>query len=134
METTTLENFSFTCIAWHEVTKKIDFGTIGNLLNKYIDLSKYGKGLRQIQFTYIADYSEDFHQEEMTYNPEDKTLFLSLRLDYDKVKNGTNEEVLVLMKDLFLTSVFYYFGLDVRDFDFRGFYEDLKEVFEGSEQ
>ena len=132
--TTILENFKINCITWHEVTEKIDVWTIKNLLNNQINLSKYGSDLHQIQFQYIADYSEDFHKEEMTYNSEDKTLFLSLRLDYDKVKNGTKDEVLVLMKELFLTSVFYYFGLDVRDFDFRGFYEDLKEVFEGSEQ
>jgi hypothetical protein len=131
METTTiLENFNINCIAWHEVEDKIDVWTIGNLLNAQIDLSKYGNDLRQIQFQYIADYSTDFHQEETTYNPDDKTIFLSLRLDYEKVKNGTKEEVLVLMKNLFLTSVFYYFAVGIKDFDFREFYEDLKHVFE----
>jgi hypothetical protein len=131
METTTiLENFNINCIAWHEVEDKIDVWTIGKLLNKQIDLSKYSSDLHQIQFQYIADYSTDFHEEEMAYNPDDKTIFLSLRLDYDKVKDGTNEEVLILMKDLFLTSVFYYFSVGVRDFDFRGFYEDLKAIFE----
>jgi len=135
METTTiLENFGFTFIAWHEVRPKMDIWTIGKLLNDKLDLAKYGNGLRQIQFQYIADYSTEFHEEEMMYNPDDKTIFLSLRLDYEKVKDGTNEEVLVLMKDLFLTSVFYYFGVGVRDFDFRGFYEDLKAVFYPSDE
>ncbi len=130
METTTVvKPFNFNFIAWHEVTKKIDVWAIKKLLNDKLDLSKYGNDLRQIQFQYIADYSTEFHEEEMMYNPDDKTIFLSLRLDYEKVKDGTNEEVLVLMKDLFLTSVFYYFGVGVRDFDFRGFYEDLKAVF-----
>ena len=71
-------------------------------MNDKLDLSKYGNDLRQIQFQYIADYSTEFHEEEMMYNPDDKTIFLSLRLDYEKVKDGTNEEVLVLMKDLVL--------------------------------
>lgn len=130
METITiLENFKINFIAWHEVTKKIDVWTIVELLNSKIDLTKYGSDLRQIQFQYIADYSTEFHEEEMIYYPDDKIIFLSLRLDYEKVKNGTKEEVLILMKDLLLTSVFYYYFVGVRDFDFKGFYEDLKAIF-----
>ena len=130
METTTiLENFTLNCIAWHTVEDKIDIWTIENALNNHLDLFKYGKDLHQIQFQYIADYSE-IHQEEMTYNPETKTLFLSLRLDFEQVESSTKAAVLTMMKELFLTSVFYYFAVGIRDFDFSGFYEDLKEIFE----
>lgn len=123
-----LENFSIRYIAWHEVREKVNTWIVEDLLNEKLHLSKHGDGLHQILFTYIADYDKTAHPEEMEYDVDNKVLYLALRLDYEKVKNGTKEEVLIMMKDLFLTSVFYYYSVGVRDFDFRGFYEDLKTI------
>jgi|GEM_PF-4714535 hypothetical protein len=130
METTTdLKPFGFTFKAWHTVEDKIDIWTIQDELNTQLNLSKYGDGLYQIQFEYIADDWEK-HQEQMTFNPETKILFLSLRLDFETIKTATKAEVLTMMKELFLSSVFYYFGVRIYDFDYRMYYEDLKEIFE----
>jgi hypothetical protein len=125
--TTDLKTFDFTFKAWHEVEDKIDIWTMEDLLNNHLNLSKYGDGLHRIVFEYIADDWEG-HEEDIVFDPETKTLSLSLHLDFEVVKTVSKTEVLGMMKELFLSSVFYYFGVRIYDFDYRMYYEDLREI------
>lgn len=124
-------SFNIERITWHQVADKVDIDPIHEALNTYLDLSKYGNGVEQLSFTYVAvKPGNPNHDNEARYLPTNKTLELRLNLNYPAVKQATPSQVLEMMATLFLISINLYQGLNLPDFTISSFRKDVEHLFD----
>jgi len=124
-------SFKINRITWHEVSTLVNVDPIHEVLNTYIDLSKYGEGIAMIDFTFVAVKPNNTrHGNDAKYNPKDKTLTLQLNLSYPHLKLADKQEALSMMATLFYISIDLYEGLHIPDFDTKAFKTDIDHLFE----
>jgi hypothetical protein len=130
VETETKTGIVIRDIVSEEVLDKLDTRPLEKALEA-IDLSKYGTGVREINFFVVALPPENtLHKNEVLYDRRKRKLTLELNLSYPHVLKANNSEVLRMTAKLFLSSIDLYPQLKVRDFDLRAFKSGIEELFE----
>lgn len=96
-------------------------------LNKAIDITKYGEGIRSIFFAPLAVPPDDkFHTNENRYWHDKKMLHIYQQLDWEKVNHTDSEGYNQMVVELLIQSV-VNLNFEV-DFDMDRFISDLKKV------
>ena len=125
-----MKYFEIKRICTDEIKEKLDYESFENLLNNNLDLSDYGTGLTNIDFTFVGLSPTDQPQKnEASYDPIQKQLSLKFNLNHYQLKMGTKNDASKMMATLFLNSTSIYEQLDVPEFKKGKFYNDLEGLF-----
>lgn len=115
---------------WHEIKNQISvYREIKALLIDF-DFGKYNNNdfdLLIILQAFPTDYTARKVEEYKRMRRKTKTLELYLVLDYQTVKNNSDEENLQYMKDVFLKGC-ETFLKDMKGFEWEAFSENMKMV------
>lgn len=110
--------------------KFLKIGQFIKALDDNINLTNYGSGITSIVYIPIGlPASDKFHPERIVYKNRHKKMDIRLKLDYQKLKNATDQEFLQMIADLFLFSIDRFKRHRVKNFDIPAFREDVKKVF-----
>ncbi len=110
--------------------KFLKIGQFIKALEDNINLNTYGAGIASIIYIPIGlPACDEFHQEKMVYKNRNKKMDIRLKLDYQKLKNATDQEFLQMVADLFLFSIDRFKRHRVKNFDIPAFKEDVQKVF-----
>ena len=121
---------------WHELPfGKIETERFNVLLNKHIDLSKYGTGIQNFVIGFIAypkrmEYNAN-QKNTHDYFKEEKVMELAVMLDYEYLETASKKAAFEHLKHktlLIAQSILPTF--DFPDFDTKRFLEDLETVLE----
>lgn len=108
------------------------FSRLHGVLNDHIKLSDYGRGVEGIAFIFVVQQPDDtFHEEKLTYNEQEKELVAQYKIDPALLTDLSEEEVLQLMAQTYLSKIEEFERLDISEFDALGFEEDVRRLFEG---
>lgn len=128
--------FSLTFSAMQEVFDKFwIYETLEATLNKSLIINNYTEKIERIVFTYMGYKLDDpIHNKELRYyNKRKKRLELSLKLDYEKVLQANETEMLQMMAQLYLEAIKTYPNIrgkvKLSEFDYIRFYEDVEALF-----
>lgn len=104
--------------------------SISDILLKNITISSYGATVEELAFIYIAvEPINTIHEEKTTYIPKQKKLFLYRKLPYERVLEYSEEEVLRLMAETYLTSIQALGAFEIPDFDYLSLAKDVQQAF-----
>jgi phage FluMu protein Com len=115
-----------------DVTGKVNILHIQKLLEE-MDLSAYCEQVQEINFIYIAVEDTTYHPESIEYAPEEQAINIHAQLDYAQIVEAEEEEILLLMKQLFVKQIKKFEKLEVA-FDREAFEKDIRERFEFPEE
>lgn len=102
--------------------------SIEDVMNKRLDLSKYGTGLKKIYFVPMAiDADNEIHEEIFKYSGRRKDLEIHLKLNLDKI--NTVPEFLQQVAELFYHSISKYKKHRIKNFDIAAFQKDVEQLF-----
>lgn len=122
-----------TGISCHKTTHKLaveNINSISDVLLENITISSYGATVEELAFIYIAvEPANTIHEEKTTYIPKQKKLFLYRKLPYEKVLEYSEEEVLRLMAETYLTSIRELGEFEIPDFDYIRLAKDVQQAF-----
>lgn len=129
VETATKTGIVIREIVSEEVLDKLDTRPLEKALES-IDLSKYGTGIREINFFVVAlPPGNAIHKDEVLFDRRKQKLTLELNLNYSQVLTATPSEVLIMTAKLFLLSIDLYSQMEIQDFDTKSFKDDVTQVF-----
>lgn len=90
------ERIFFTENIWHEVYPKVNPGHFLRALREHIDLTKYGPGVNEFYYAFVAlddDLMEFFlHWVNSTYRKKKAVVDIGVRLPYEEVVEASKEE------------------------------------------
>lgn len=115
-----------------DVTDKVKILAIQKLLEE-IDLSGYSDQVQEINFIYIAVEDTTYHPESIEYEPEAQAINIHAQLDYAQILEADEEEILLLMKQLFVKQIKKFEELEL-EFDQEAFEQDIRERFDLPEE
>jgi hypothetical protein len=115
-----------------DVTDKVKILPIQKLLEE-MDLSVYSDQVQEINFIYIAVEDTTYHPESLEYDPEAQAINIHAQLDYAQVVEADEEEILLLMKQLFVKQIKKFEELEL-EFDREAFEKDIRERFDLPEE
>ena len=96
-------------VTWHEVDKKVVFPNldlIENALNINIKLERYGTGIKEIAYVFVAVRPVNtIHGETLRYYKAKKEVFIQKKLPYELVEAYEAPQVLHLMAQTYLQSL-----------------------------
>lgn len=116
---------------WHEVQSKVRLAPFIYALHEGIDLSKYGSSLKKFYFTFLILRPERTLFHPGTYfDKEKKATEIAVSIDYYKVLNGSQEEIIKMMEAAYLEGVELIDTLPLESgFDVTAFKEDVQAIF-----
>lgn len=126
------DNFVVSGKIWHEVKDLFlfNFGKFYNLLNKNLNIEKYGTSIKGLAYIFIAMQPEDkIHKERTSYSNKKKELYIQQKLDYHKVIASSEQEVLRMMAATYLDTFAEFQHPRVKDFDSQRFHKDVQKLF-----
>lgn len=107
--------------------EKIDTNSFQNTLEG-IDLNSYGSGIKKINFIFISNPNKLF--EEKVIYTEENVLNVFSKLQHEKVRVSTKNQILFLMQENFLYSMIKLKdNLNIENFSFNIFIKDLEKIF-----
>jgi len=125
-----MKKINFTAAFWHEIENKLlIFDTLNDYFNSF-DLSNYNNNAFDLVIVFQAfpkDYPARKVEEYKIQRRKTKTLELYLILDYERIMQGTDEENLKLIKEVFLKGC-ETFLKPMKDFNYIDFSEKLKQI------
>lgn len=128
VETATKTGIVIRDIVSEEVLDKLDTRPLEKALES-IDLSKYGTGIREINFFVVALPPENtLHTNEVLYDRKKRKLKLELNLSYPLVLKADTNDVLRMSAKLFLDSIALYPQLKIKDFNYGNLKNDIKQT------
>lgn len=129
----TFRPFETTGILWKDISPKFEFynlNVIADVLNTRLDLKKYGSTVEKLMFVFIAvKPSNTIHSEKTGYISTEKRLLLYRKLAYEKVSIYSKEEVLRLMAETYIKSIFDLGENEIPDFDYIQLGKEIEKVF-----
>ncbi len=124
----TPKDFNFTAITWKDVTDKVNFQAIEDVLNKQLTLGDYGEAVKNLYGTFLViQANNEFHDEFVDYDTEEQILEMAFKIDIRLLKDATETETLQRMAKAFLAYVRQY--PTIEGFDSNRFYTDVQSAF-----
>ncbi len=125
-----IKDFDITSVTTADIRPKIDVVLLEDLLNEMIQLSDYGKGIKQLFFIFLVVPEEnDIHENLVKFHEEDKVLEVALRLPYESIITAKQEEVRSSMALLFLSLFDLVNELLIPEVNFGQLKKKVEEVF-----
>jgi len=122
------KDFNFTAITWKDVTNKVNFQVIEELLNEKLTLSNYGEAVKSMYCTFLAiQLNNPIHDEYVEYDKQEQFLDVAVKLDMRLLKDSTKATTLEIMAKSFSEYILQYPSIE--GFDSKGFYEEVKSAF-----
>lgn len=122
--------FYFNKMVHPEAIHYLESEAIAAVLEANISLADYGKGLKNIYFTFIADDPEDKMEGALIdYNAEQQYVETSLPLSYPGLLLMSKQYNRSLLALLFLSAMQFYEKVGLIDFDLVAFHRDVKALF-----
>ncbi len=129
VETATKPGIIIRSIVNDETFDKLDTRPLEKALES-IDLSKYGTGIREINFFVVAlPPDNSIHKNEVIYERRKRKLTLELNLSYPHVLKANASEVLSMAARLFVVSIDLYPQLKIQEFEVNTFKNDVEQIF-----
>lgn len=130
---TNLEAFETTGILWKDISYKFEFyniNVIADVLNSRVQIEKYGNGVKELVFIFIAVLPNDkMHEEYTVYLPNEKKLVLHRKLPYHKVETYSKPEVLRLMAETYHLAIANLWEEQIPNFNYQLLEEDIQKIF-----
>lgn len=122
--------FSVTARAWKDVPleKGIFIHSLTDLLNSHLQLSDYGDGVVEFNFTAIIE-PEEFFPTKYRYLKGKKRIDAEIRMDYDQAVKAAIGEFRGLVAQLYLDTLDLLETKKIVDFDLKKFRQDLEDLF-----
>ncbi|MGB0930617.1 MAG: hypothetical protein ACPGVB_07570 [Chitinophagales bacterium] len=122
------KDFHFTAITWKDVTDKVNFRVIEDLLNERLTLTDYGEAVKNLYGTFLViQANNEFHDEFVDYDLEEQILEMAFKVDIRLLKDATKDETIQRMAKAFLGYIRQY--PTIEGFDSKRFYVDVQSVF-----
>jgi len=125
-----MKNIKFTGAFWHEIKEKVNiYKELKKLLSSF-DLSPYNNDSFDLFIVFQAfpkDYPARKVLEYKIQRRKTKTLELYLVLDYERIMQGSDEENLNLIKEVFVKGC-ETFLKPMKGFRWEEFEEQLKQI------
>ncbi len=122
------KDFHLTAITWKDVSDKVNFQAVSELLNQKLSLSNYGEAVKNLYCTFLAiQANNEFHDEFVDYDEEEQLLEMALKVDIRQLKDATEAQTLEMMVKVFLESILQY--PNIEGFDSKRFYIDVQSAF-----
>jgi len=130
------ENYSFglTSFIWHEMPiTQLDLDGLENLLEERIQLSDYGKGLKQIMVGFVV-YPNNMPMQkagkkERFFSKRKKIVSISVELDYNKLLIANSEEAFEIIKKAYYQTIVEVLPtFNIKYFNVESFLADLKKI------
>lgn len=129
----TFRPFETTTILSNDISSKFDFhdiNIIANILNTRLNFKNYGSTIEKLSFVFIVvPPSNTIHEEKTGYFSKDKRLLLYRKLSYQKVSNASKKEVLPLMAEMYLKTIYELGYHEIPDFDYAQLGKDVEKNF-----
>ena len=123
------KDFNFTAITWKDVTDKVNFQVIEDLLNERLTLADYGEAVKNLYGTFLViQANNEFHDEFVDYDTEEQILEMAFKVDIRLLKDATEAETIQRLAKAFLTYIRQYPSIE--GFDSNRFYTDVQSAFE----
>ena len=123
------KDFNFTAITWKDVTDKVNFQVIEDLLNEKLTLADYGEVVKNLYGTFLViQANNEFHDEFVDYDVEEQILEMAFKVDIRLLKDATEAETIQRMAKAFLAYIRQYPSIE--GFDSNRFYTDVQSAFE----
>lgn len=124
--------FSVTARAWKEVPleKGIIIHSLSDLLNERLQLSKYGSGIREFNFTAIIE-PQAFFPTKYRYLKARQRVDAEIRIDYEQAMATSIETFKSLVAQNYLQAIDLLAEKNIADFDLLSFRHDLQELLAG---
>ncbi len=124
------EDFRFTDISWHEISKKVlpPSLAVEHLLNQNLKIKAYGEILDWLCLVHIVA-SETIHKPYKRYSRKYKNLYIQYKLDYQQFVQANDQEALEIMALSFLDVIKQFPKWKIKDFDWQRLYSDAQKLF-----
>ncbi|TAE02823.1 MAG: hypothetical protein EAZ97_02185 [Bacteroidetes bacterium] len=123
--------FSVSAIIWHELTHKLKFTELQNLLCDHLKLTNYTTEVKKYFFVYVAMFLE--YEKPKHFTKKKAILRHTLVLDYQKFAIASEKEALQMQAELYLQGIKEIpkiRGMKKIAFDYEKFYTDAKLLFQ----
>ena len=122
------KDFNFTAITWKDVTDKVNFQVVEDLLNERLTLTDYGEAVKNLYCTFLVIQAiNEFHDEFVDYDVEEQILEMAFKVDIRLLKDATETETIQRMAKAFLSFIRQY--PTIEGFDSKRFYTDVQSAF-----
>lgn len=110
--------------------QQLDFEPFAELLNREINLKKYGNVITSITMAFIIFPVPKYNlEEEIVFFEADKVLSFAYPINYEQLLNADEETMFELMKEAFLDGVEFVFSeVSLKNFNSRLFIQDVKRL------
>lgn len=117
-----------------QVGDKLAFNNVvilEKVLSEYLKLSNYGDVVGIAFIFMVTTPGDSIHEEEFTYRPKKKEIYIQMRLPYQEVENASETEVLHLMAAKYLQTLQKHLPKKkIAHFDSARFTQDVQHLFE----
>lgn len=123
-------NFGFTAKTDRQVLHKIlKLNSIEEMLNSRLCIADYSNKIQEIVFVYLAASPEVSIPEKdfKKYRWKHKCLEVGVNLDYERLVQAKESEVLEILAEGYLKGIKKY--MQRKDFDNKLFYKDVEKLF-----
>lgn len=116
---------------WHELYPKVDPSPFLYALHQWIDLTKYGDGLKKYFFTFLALTPENkLHFPGTFFSRKRQEAEIAVVVPYEKIITSTDEETIKLMEIAYLEGIELIKTLPLKSaFDVDAFKKDVEAIF-----
>ena len=105
---------------------------IEDLLNEHLRLSDYGTALAELRFVFVVlPLENERHPDDARYATRPHRLTIWRRLDYDRAREASEEELLQMVTEKFLAAIQEIPDFNIASFDHEAFHRDVTRVLEG---
>jgi hypothetical protein len=122
---------SVTARVWKDIPleKGVFIHSLTNLLNDHIDLSCYGKGVTEFNFTAVIE-PDSFFPNKFRYQKESSKIDVERRIPYEEVIDSQLGAFRVQVARLYLDVISELIEQDISEFDAKRFRQDVEDLFE----
>lgn len=116
---------------WHELYPKVNPSPFLYAFHQWIDLSKYGDGLKKFYFTFLVlQPIPPFFPPGTYFSRKRQEAEIAVEIPYDKVVKATEEETIKMMETAYLEGIDLIHTLPLKsDFDVAAFKKDVEAIF-----
>lgn len=116
---------------WHEYYPKVDPSPFLYALHQWIDLTKYGDGLKKYFFTFLALSAENkLHFPGTYFSRKREEAEIAVAIPTDNIMEISKEEIMKLMEAAYLEGIELIKTLPLKsEFDVDAFKKDVEAIF-----
>lgn len=125
------KEISVTARVWKDVPleKGVFIHSLTDLLNDHIDLSTYGKGVEEFNFTAIIE-PDNFFPDKFRYSGKCKRVDIEWRMPYRKVLSTPTDVFKGQLARAYLGAIDEIIKSNISGFDALRFRKDVEDLFE----